>query len=30
MAEVTFNYGGIITTIQCEEKEKIEKIIKDF
>ena len=30
MAEVTFNYGGIITTIQCEENEKIEEIIKRF
>ena len=30
MAEITFNYGGIITTIQCEENEKIEEIIKRF
>ena len=30
MAAVNFNYQGIITIIQCDENEKLEKIIQRF
>ncbi len=30
MAEVKFNYEGIITSIQCDENEQLEEIIEKF